>query len=382
MSNALKFTEQGEIEVRVQGVAENEGELLFSVRDTGIGIPRDKQQKIFEDFTQVDSSTTRRYGGTGLGLAISSQLVRLMSGRIWVENEAGAGSTFFFSIEFEAAKPESESPPPMGEGSPLPIGAEVAAPAISLHVLLVEDHRFNQILARELLEKHGYTVSTADNGREALEALEEIACDLILMDVQMPVMDGFEATTAIRKREGQSGGRIPIIGLTAHAMKGDRERCIEAGMDGYMPKPIQPDELFAAIGELVGAADAAVEKTSTVAAVGFNRGELLNRLEGDMELLGKMVELFFEDYPRYLAVLEEALEQGDAEAVRRATHGFKGPVATLSLTRALDLVLHLENMGRSGDLESAEAVCQELREEIEQVRPQLLAMGRGETFAN
>jgi len=380
LSNALKFTAQGEIVVRVQCGAESKRQLLFSVRDTGIGIPGDKQQKIFEDFTQVDRSTTRRYGGTGLGLAISSQLVHMMDGRIWVESEEGAGSTFFFSIDFEPAtlSEDEVSTAPKSE-------TDSAVPFVSLHILLAEDNRFNQVLACELLEKRGHTVSVANNGGEVLEALEEITCDLILMDVQMPIMDGFETTAAIRAREEESGGHVPIIGLTAHAMKGDRERCLEAGMDGYVPKPIQPDELFAVISELAGvstAADAPVGETSAAAAVGFNRGELLERLEGDMELLGKMVELFFEDYPRYLVAIEAAIERSDAKALGQAAHGLKGPVATLSLNRALNQVLRLEDAGKRGDLQEAAAICQELRREIEQVRPHMLALGGDETFAN
>ena len=135
---------------------------------------------------------------------------------------------------------------------------------------LVEDNRFNQVLARELLEKRGHTVSVAENGREALEALEEVACDFILMDVQMPIMDGFETTAAILAREEEPGGHVPIIGLTAHAMTGDRERCLEAGMDGYVPKPIQPDELFAAIGELAGVSTAADVPVGETPAAGWN----------------------------------------------------------------------------------------------------------------
>jgi PAS domain S-box-containing protein len=239
--NAVKFTERGHVRVEVEAApaGESDVELRFAVEDTGIGIPRDKHEQIFEAFVQVDGSMTRRYGGTGLGLAISSRLVALMGGRLWVESEPGRGSTFRFTVTLGVA--ESPAAPP-------PARTPAAAPGERrLRVLLVEDNAVNQRLARLLLEKHGHAVTVAGDGREALDALEAQSFDLVLMDVQMPHMDGLEATRAVREREKQTGSRVPVVAMTAHALKGDRERCLEAGMDGYISKPIRAIELIEAV---------------------------------------------------------------------------------------------------------------------------------------
>ena len=222
------------------------------VADTGIGIPKDKQGSIFEPFEQADRSITRRYGGTGLGLAIVSRLVELMGGGIWVESpwrkpgsaEPVSGSAFRFHIKLVAARP----PAPAASCGMEPLGA----PPRPLRVLLAEDHAVNRRLAKILLRKQGHSVAVAANGREAVALFESQAFDLILMDVQMPEMDGLEATSAIREREEATASRrIPIVALTAHAMSGDRERCVAAGMDGYISKPIDPRELYRTIQALV-----------------------------------------------------------------------------------------------------------------------------------
>jgi CheY-like chemotaxis protein len=206
--------------------------LLFTVRDTGIGIAPEKQTSIFDSFTQADGSITRLYGGTGLGLTISSRLVQLMGGRLWVESKLGEGSCFQFTISCPVTT-ESRAP----EGNHREI---VAGEALPLRILLAEDNAVNAMLATRLLEKNGHTIVHAKDGQEALAIfLNNRDLDLILMDVQMPRMDGLETTAEIRAAESRLGGaRIPIIALTAHAMKGDDERCLAAGMDDYLPKPI------------------------------------------------------------------------------------------------------------------------------------------------
>lgn len=253
VGNAIKFTDQGEVFVRVRvddtPAVENEMRLLFSVTDTGIGIPPEKQQLIFESFVQADGSTTRRYGGTGLGLSISSRLARMMDGRLWVQSDAGKGSTFYFSAKFE--KPvrleELFSDQITLNARPRKLTGKTDHPR---HVLLAEDNPVNQQLAIELLQMRGHSVRIAENGAQVLAALDRESFDVILMDVQMPDMDGFQATAAVREREKRRGGRIPIIAITGFAMKGDRQRCLDAGMDGYLAKPIRSKELFEAVEQL------------------------------------------------------------------------------------------------------------------------------------
>jgi len=249
LGNAVKFTERGQVSLRADVEDETESALLhFEVADTGIGISSEKQAYIFEPFAQADGSHARRYGGTGLGLTLCARLVGMMQGRIWVESEPGKGSRFHFTARFRRA-PDAARPPDGLAAMATAAAVEPGPPPpfTALAILLAEDNPVNQKLARRMLEKRGHKVVTAGNGTEALAAFERQPFDAVLMDVQMPEMDGFEATAGIRTRERQTGTRIPIIALTAHAMRGDRERCLEAGMDDYVPKPVQPAELFAAI---------------------------------------------------------------------------------------------------------------------------------------
>jgi CheY-like chemotaxis protein len=255
-ANAVKFTETGSVEIVAEeaGVADSPDvpggvasapppagicRVHFQIRDTGIGIAFEKQALIFEPFRQADGSATRRYGGTGLGLSICQRLVSMMGGRIWLESQPGGGSTFHFTIIAAVGAPLAPRPaPPARTASPLPA---------AIHVLLVEDNIVNQKLARRILENAGYTVVAAMDGREAVDACAAQKFDLVLMDLQMPHMDGFEATAELRRREAISGGHLPIIALTANAMPGDREHCLASGMDGYVSKPMKRPELFQAI---------------------------------------------------------------------------------------------------------------------------------------
>jgi CheY-like chemotaxis protein len=259
VGNSIKFTEAGEILITVEDQSSDRvtTRLHIAVKDTGVGIPEETQAKIFEAFSQADGSMARKYGGTGLGLTICVRLVELMGGRVWLDSQVGHGSTFHFTVQLLAQEPSAHSPPlqatqlndaaiaiTAGKSSNL----SPAPPQIkNLRVLLAEDNVVNQTIAVRVLEKHGHVVTVAENGQAALHACGTQTFDLILMDIQMPGMDGLEATAAIRKKEIVTGAHIPIIAMTAHALKGDRERCLAAGMNGYVSKPIRTIELFAAI---------------------------------------------------------------------------------------------------------------------------------------
>jgi PAS domain S-box-containing protein len=241
VGNALKFTASGSVKVDAMRMEGDEGKVkvLFSVTDTGPGISRDKQAQVFAPFSQGDTSTTRKHGGTGLGLSLSKRLVFLMGGDLHLESAPGAGSRFEFAIEFGEVTPGRTLCPPAD-----PPFADLKP---ELRILSVEDNPVNQKLVVAMLQKRGHHVATACNGREALKAYDQSRFDAILMDIQMPEMDGFEATSLIRAREALTGLRTPIIALTAHAMKGDEKRCLEAGMDGYVSKPVQLQDLYSAL---------------------------------------------------------------------------------------------------------------------------------------
>ncbi len=243
-SNACKFTEGGKVELLAEktGEKEDRAEITISVRDTGIGIPADRIDAIFESFGQVDGSTTRRYGGTGLGLCISRRLVEMMGGRMSVVSEVGRGSVFRFSIPFRV---QCETPVPVSP-SVFPQEFSQVVPG-DVRILFAEDNVVNQKVLQSILKKGGYRADLAENGREAVEALRLLSYDIVLMDVQMPEMDGFEATAVIRRTEEGNGRHTPIVAMTAHAMKGDRESCLQAGMDDYLSKPVQPEKLYAMI---------------------------------------------------------------------------------------------------------------------------------------
>jgi PAS domain S-box-containing protein len=244
VSNGIKFTSHGGVAVRVEIDAEDGDTRVvkFTVSDTGIGIPTEKRVAIFSPFTQADSSTTRMYGGTGLGLTISARLVEMMGGRIWLESEVGQGSRFHFTVRFKVSGKRAES------RLMVPLIEQPAQPTY-LHILLAEDNRINQLVATRSLEKMGHSVVVVGNGKEALLLLKTGSFDLVLMDIQMPEMDGLTATARIRDAETITHAHIPIIAMTAHAMKGDRERCLAAGMDGYISKPVIALELEIAIAE-------------------------------------------------------------------------------------------------------------------------------------
>src|SRR5580658_9926453 len=507
VGNAIKFTEQGEVVVQVNVETHGEPDILlhFSVTDTGIGIPTEKQQHIFEAFAQADSSTTRKYGGTGLGLAISAQLCELMNGVMWVESEEGRGSTFHFTAHFgrpeTPAKRSGQSEPvklrdlpvlvvddnstnrkileemignwrmkPVAaangpaaidalqrahkNGAPFRLvlldghmpgmdGFEVAArvkqdpqlhgaevilltsagrsedvaraktvgvaatlsmpgrlksrasslPATAkararaarqpLRVLLAEDNPVNQEVALRLLERRGHSVIVAENGRQALTAIERHKFDLVLMDVQMPEMGGLEATQLIREREKSTGEHLPILAMTAHAMQGDRERCIAVGMDGYLAKPIDPKSFLQTVEGISQRAapsettpkEAGSSDASSDAPRALDTKALLEWFSGNRKLLRSIVKTFRDDCPRMMARIRSALAANDANLLADGAHALKGSVGNFGPTAALDTTRKMEKIARQGKLDGAWELYATLEDEIALLLPALHAIG-------
>ncbi|HKV42000.1 MAG TPA: ATP-binding protein, partial [Blastocatellia bacterium] len=358
IGNALKFTSHGGVTVRVAVESLGPGSALlhFSVTDTGIGISPENQQVIFEAFCQADVSTARRYGGTGLGLAISSSLVKLMGGQIWVESKPGLGSTFHFTTRFglQALTRKEEASPAISK-----------PPLEPLHILVAEDNQINQSLAVRLLEKGSHTVVIANDGPGVVAAFGRERFDLILMDVRMPGMSGYEVTHAIREIEKASGEHIPIVALTAHALKGDRERCLEHGMDGYVSKPINSQNLFEVIEESLHLRRPA---RSAPAEMVLDKLEAMQRVEGDLDLLREIRKLFLEEYPPLLARIEEAIARDDGPALAAAAHTLKGAIVNFGARPAFRAALRLEKIGHSGKLNGAGEALDEFTLEIEHLK--------------
>jgi len=509
--NAIKFTDHGEVVLRAWKAVESDGivEVHFSVRDTGIGVPREKQAMIFEAFSQADSSTTRRYGGTGLGLAISAELVGLMSGAISLESEAGRGSTFHFTARFGIERPD-RAPPSIEQRSltDLPIlivddnltnrkileevltnwhmravtaengpealrcleeslvdrrpfelvlldgqmpgmdGFEVAEKisrnpkyakvrivlltsglpedqdrlrklrissslskpvkqselfdliisvigdpeartnrtsgrsrerrrakrSSGLRVLVAEDNEVNQLVAKRIFEKLGHRVTVVENGQEAVTALEKGKFDLVAMDVQMPVMDGLDATAAIRKSEETTGRHVPIVAMTAHAMKGDRERCLAAGMDGYVAKPIRSSELENAIAEILGKARRAVETSPAEKDAGIVPETLLQGVGGNRRLLQKLAKLFLADLPKSSARIKTALDLKDEDGLAKAAHALKGSVGNFGAASAVAAAADIEKFARAGESAAAQEAWKRLDSELLVVKKEIVKL--------
>ncbi len=361
VGNAIKFTDAGGVDVRVELLADDAGRvgLRFTVRDTGIGIPAEKQARIFQSFEQADSSTTRRYGGTGLGLTIAGRLAAMMGGQIGVQSAPGKGSTFYFTVRFDrgADRPAPAAP----AAAPSPDGPQ------RLRVLVAEDHEVNQLLARRLLERRGHTVTVVGDGRQALDALDRGGFDVALLDVQMPELDGLTVATRLRERERGTGRRLPVLALTAYSMKGDRERCLAAGMDGYLSKPIRAAELYAALDGI------AVLPAAPSAASLLDPSTIRAACGGDQTLLDEIVQLYRDRWADLLAGIRTAVERRDPAALLHAAHTCKGVVATFSATAA-GIVRELERRGRSGELDGCDELCEKLTEVMQQLDSQLVGL--------
>jgi signal transduction histidine kinase/DNA-binding NarL/FixJ family response regulator len=406
VGNAIKFTDYGEIVVHVEREASTADEqvLHFKIRDTGIGLRPEERSHIFEAFTQADGSTSRKYGGTGLGLAITSQLVELMGGQIWVESPAPTvqphsgcgGSIFHFTVRLAlsqtAADERSGGDLASLRGAPVFIVDDnpPSRTKLGLRILLAEDNPVNQLVALRVLEKNGHKIEVASNGNAALTAFGNQHFDLVLMDVQMPEMNGFEATSAIRQIEQSTGAHIPIIAMTAHAMSGDRERCLAAGMDDYVSKPIHAGELMKAIGRVVKAVNAEADAQSPDAEHDrngendpnpFDSSVLLARTDGDIGLARDLVRLFLEESPKLMAEIKEAVTLNDAAALECAAHAMKGSIGLFDQGSALEIVKTLERMGAQADFGSACDAVVELERELEQLTPTLAVFGLETKYA-
>jgi signal transduction histidine kinase/DNA-binding response OmpR family regulator len=404
VGNAIKFTEKGAVSIHVtpETLSAEDAKLHFTVRDTGIGIPAEKQAIVFRAFEQVDTSITRKYGGTGLGLAIASQLVALMGGKIWVESEPGKGSRFHFTVRVGIA-------PAPAVNQPVRLSPSAMGSRGRLHVLLAEDNAVNQRLAVRMLEKLGHSVVVARNGKEVLAALglpetveecqsagvgehENVGAgarpgdplstqppahspapfDLVLMDVQMPEMGGLETTAVIRARERGTGKHLPIIALTAHVMKGDRERCLESGMDGYLAKPIQAEELVAALASVSAAARIRPEQgiDRRPPAV-LDREAALARVGDDPGLLRELIGIFRNEAPRLMTQIRQAIDAADARQLQQSAHALKGSAAVFGASAVCDLARKLEESGAAGNLAGSRETSTVLEQELDLLRPAL-----------
>ena len=360
--NAVKFTETGTVELQVR----REGQaILFSVRDTGIGMDELTLARLFQPFAQADESITRKYGGTGLGLLISRELVEAMGGSIEVESCLGSGSCFRVRLPLEEAEPPVQAPAgPAADAGRIP---DSPARRLSGTVLLVDDNRINQQLGVAMLGRLQLEHDLADNGRRCLERLAQKDYALVLMDVEMPEMDGITATRQIREQEAREGrGRLPIIAMTANALSEDRARCLAAGMDGYIAKPISLQALENEIGRILGSAAPAPEPLAGGAPLpGTSPGpdalppydrEQGVALIGDAELFQQLTELYVADLPNYLHQLDESLAGEDWPVLSRSAHTLKGLFGTFVAAGAEADARRLEHAAAQGDAQA----CREL----------------------
>lgn len=378
VSNAVKFTSEGSVSVRISiedGTAAN-CRLRFTVRDTGIGIPQDKLGLIFDNFRQLDSSTTRRYGGTGLGLTISSLLAKMMDGDIGVSSKPGMGSAFWFTAKMGRQAPETHTA--LCDTRTVAAGNKLSRQRTSMlsgharqpRVLVAEDNITNQEVIVGILKKLGFHSDAVVDGAQAIHSLEFTPYDLVLMDVRMPVMDGLDATRRIRDPQSSVlNHSIPIIATTANAMRSDWELCKEAGMNDFVPKPIDPEELLRAIERWMGAEiappSAPVMQAPTAESTAvYDRAGLLKRMMGDPSLTAMVTSTFIADIPRQLLTLKSLLEHHDAHAAGRLFHSIKGAAASVGGECVRVLAFEMEKAADNGDMDTVNARIGELETQV------------------
>jgi len=373
IGNAIKFTREGGVSVSINRSEEtgNRVNIVFRIIDTGIGISKDKLGLIFESFTQADSATTREYGGSGLGTTICRQLVELMGGEIGVESEQGMGSTFWFTLPFEKA-PSAKVDKPEEQSSEPPASLNRA------RILVVEDYPTNQEVAKYLIESAEGVVSIAENGQVALELFQEGEFDIILMDVQMPKMDGYEATREIRKLPGGAG--IPIIGMTANVFEKDRQACLAAGMDDFIPKPLELGRFLNTVAHWLSpegiAGQSPAQKTAdsvTQTSNAYDPGKpvdveaYVKRMGGNRDIAETIIKGFIKQIPIQLHNIEEAIKSGDIETVGREAHSIKGGALNVFANDMMLAAKALEMQAKSGDLGNALQLLEKIRAEYERL---------------
>ncbi len=371
LHNAVKFTESGRIRVDCQ--APDPDYLRFCVSDTGPGIPPEQVETIFDKFTQGDSSSTRAHGGTGLGTTIAKQTAELMGGRIWVESQPGQGSVFHFTVKIE---------PPQGEPERAfsAFSQQISPSRTPLRILLAEDNPLNVKLVTALLELRGHAVMVAADGKAALACFVQQNFDLILMDVQMPVMDGLEAAQRIRQHEAKhQKAPTPIVALTAHALKWDRERCLAAGMNDYLTKPIRKERFFQVIEKAAAPSQMASDQEPPPADKDpqvFNAETVLDIVGGDPALVRQLVQIFLDNLPDILEKIKASIEQADMDSLRFSAHSLKGMSLNLAAKQVADAALALEKIGKNGQNESAAPAFARLTGEIDRLKSALDAFVR------
>lgn len=364
VGNAIKFTHEGGVTVTVETETQTETHTLlrFKVSDTGIGIPKDRIDHIFSPFSQADISTTRKFGGTGLGLAISKQLAEMMGGQIGVISHEGLGSTFWFTAMFEKRFGQISK---IKEVEKDQTSSTIPNIPKDVRILLVEDNLFNQKVALGLLKKINVTVDVAENGVEALQKLSSARYDLILMDIEMPKMDGLKTTRIIRNMNSKNRN-IPIIAMTAHAIKGSREHFIEAGMNDHITKPIEPAALFNAICCHIKTTREEMKDNTSCECFDlenkqvFDFEDFLQRMEGDIALIENLLAAFPIQLEKESEALKSAILQNNVEEVIRYAHTIKGMAANISANKLKDVALKIEIAGRQGNIQAANQLMKQL----------------------
>ncbi|MBP1908614.1 PAS domain-containing hybrid sensor histidine kinase/response regulator [Methanolobus bombayensis] len=377
IGNAIKFTKHGEVTTNVKLEAEDASSIMlhFSVKDTGIGIPADRMDLLFNKFSQVDGSTSRIYGGTGLGLAISKQLVEMMEGEIGVKSKMDEGSEFWFTVKFDKLIQDKNKwirNPNVQRGID---SSTQKTENDDLKVLLVEDNLTNQMVAKSMLQKLGFEVDVAINGFEAIKVLKNNPYDIVLMDIQMPVMDGFETVHHIRDEESEAlDHKVPIIAITAHAMAGDKEKCFEADMDDYIAKPFSLKTLSKLMNKwslkikeeqsLKNKLD--VEQYSSISSeMVFNREFLVDKMMGDEDLAGHMVAVFVKEIPKSVDLLKDALCEGEKETANSYANKMKKSSANIGAFALSKIAGKIEEMTKQENLNDVDSLISELDHQFE-----------------